>query len=190
MKKLLSMLLAAAMLVSASAMAFAEGTSEKGTIVYGSSTEIGGDFAPSSWWTNNATDKMIRDLTNDYGVTVTNQGGEYVVNPTIAKNIESVVNPDGSKTFTVTINEGLTYNNGEEIKAADFLWAEVFSCSKVAMDTGAKLTGQKAAGAAPSSLRTLCRPGTARSTSMRSLPTTRVAWFSRPWVRQAPLTSA
>lgn len=141
MKKLLSMLLAAAMLVSASAMAFAEGTSEKGTIVYGSSTEIGGDFAPSSWWTNNATDKMIRDLTNDYGVTVTNQGGEFVVNPTIAKNIESVVNPDGSKTFTVTINEGLTYNNGEEIKAADFLWAEVFSCSKVAMDTGAKLTG-------------------------------------------------
>ncbi len=141
MKKLLSMLLAAAMLVSASAMAFAEGTSEKGTIVYGSSTEIGGDFAPSSWWTNNATDKMIRDLTNDYTVTTTNQGGEYVVNPTVAKNIESVVNPDGSKTFTVTINEGLTYNNGEEIKAADFLWAEVFSCSKVAMDTGAKLTG-------------------------------------------------
>ena len=35
MKKLLSMLLAAAMLVSAGAMAFAEGTSEKGTIVYG-----------------------------------------------------------------------------------------------------------------------------------------------------------
>lgn len=141
MKKLLSMLLAAAMLVSASAMAFAEGTSEKGTIVYGSSTELGGDFAPDSWWTNNATDKMVRNLTNDYTVTTTNQGGEYVVNPTIAKNIESVVNPDGSKTFTVTINEGLTYNNGEEIKAADFLWAEVFSCSKVAMDVGAKLTG-------------------------------------------------
>lgn len=81
MKKLLSMLLAAAMLVSASAMAFAEGTSEKGTIVYGSSTEIGGDFAPDSWWTNNATDKMIRNLTNDYTVTTTNQGGEFVVNP-------------------------------------------------------------------------------------------------------------
>ena len=47
MKKLLSMLLAAAMLVSAGAMAFAEGTSEKGTIVYGSSTELGGDFAPA-----------------------------------------------------------------------------------------------------------------------------------------------
>ena len=40
---------------------------------------------------------------------------------------------DGSKTFTVTINEGLTYNNGEEIKAADYIWAEVFSCSKVCL---------------------------------------------------------
>ena len=82
-----------------------------------------------------------RDEIHCGGYEEPNQGGEYVVNPTIAKNIESVVNPDGSKTFTVTINEGLTYNNGEEIKAADFLWAEVFACSKVAMDTGAKLTG-------------------------------------------------
>ena len=111
MKKLLSMLLAGAMLVSSTAMAFAEsaGAAEKGTIVYGSSTEIGGDFAPSSWWTNNATDKLIRDLTNDYGITVTNQGGEYVVNDTVCKDLTSVVNDDGSKTFTVTINEGPSY---------------------------------------------------------------------------------
>ena len=62
MKKLLSLLLAVAMLLSMSAMAFAESTAaEKGTIIYGSSTEIGGDFAPGAWWTNNATDKMIRD---------------------------------------------------------------------------------------------------------------------------------
>ena len=143
MKKLLSMLLAGAMLVSSTAMAFAEsaGAAEKGTIVDGSSTEIGGDFAPSSWWTNNATDKLIRDLTNDYGITVTNQGGEYVVNDTVCKDLTSVVNDDGSKTFTVTINEGLTYNNGEEITAKDYVWAIVFSCSKVAMDVGAKMTG-------------------------------------------------
>ena len=134
MKKLLSMLLAGAMLVSSTAMAFAEsaGAAEKGTIVYGSSTEIGGDFAPSSWWTNNATDKLIRDLTNDYGITVTNQGGEYVVNDTVCKDLTSVVNDDGSKTFTVTINEGLTYNNGEAITAKDYVWSIVFSRSSPA----------------------------------------------------------
>jgi len=141
MKKLLSLLLAVAMLLSMSAMAFAEGTAEKGTIIYGSSTEIGGDFAPGAWWTNNATDKMIRDMTNDYFVTTTNQGGEYVVNPTVCESYTSVVNPDGSKTFTVKINEGLVYNNGEAITAADYVWPMVFSCSKAAADLETLLTG-------------------------------------------------
>lgn len=142
MKKLLSVLLAIALLVSMSAVAFAESTAaEKGTIIYGSSTEIGGDFAPGAWWTNNATDKLCRDMTNDYSPVVSNQGGEYVINPTVCKNLESVVNPDGTKTFTVTINEGLVFNNGEPITAKDFVWAPVFSCSKTAMDVGAKLTG-------------------------------------------------
>ncbi|MBR2942454.1 MAG: hypothetical protein IKB82_03555, partial [Clostridia bacterium] len=141
MKKLLSLLLAIAMVLSMTA-AFAENAAtEKGTIVYGSSTEIGGDFAPGAWWTNNATDLMLRDLSNDYAVVVTNQGGEYVVNPTVCESYSSVVNPDGSKTFTVKINEGLVYNNGEAITAKDFVWAMVFSCSPVATEVGAKLTG-------------------------------------------------
>ena len=140
MKKLLSLVLAIAMVLSMTT-AFAENATEKGTIIYGSSTEIGGDFAPGAWWTNNATDKMIRDMTNDYAVTVTDQGGAYVVNPTVCAGYDSVVNPDGSKTFTVKINEGLTYNNGEAITAADFVWPMVFACSPVATEVGAKLTG-------------------------------------------------
>ena len=141
MKKLLSLLLAVAMLLSVSAMAFAEGTAEKGTIIYGSSTEIGGDFAPGAWWTNNATDKMIRDMTNDYVITTTNQGGELVVNPTVCESYTGVVNQDGTKTFTVKINEGLVYNNGEAITAKDFVWPLVFSASKAAADLETLLTG-------------------------------------------------
>lgn len=137
MKKLLALLLAAMMLMGAAA--FAE-TAEKGTIIYGSSTELAGDFAPGPWWTNGSTDKMVRDLTTDYGVAVTNQGGEYVINPTIAESVESVLNDDGTKTFTVKINEGLVYNNGEEIKAADFLWPIVLSCHPQ-MTEGTKLSG-------------------------------------------------
>lgn len=141
MKKLLSLLLAVAMLLSMSAMAFAESTAEKGTIIYGSSTEIGGDFAPGAWWTNNATDKMIREMSNDYYITTTNQGGELVVNPTVCESYDGVVNQDGSKTFTVKINEGLVYNNGEAITAKDFVWPLVFSSSKAAADLETLLTG-------------------------------------------------
>ena len=34
-------------------------------VIYGSSTEISGDLG-NAWWTNNATDKVIRDLIDDY----------------------------------------------------------------------------------------------------------------------------
>lgn len=145
MKKLLSVLLVLAMLVSMSALAFAEEAAapaaEKGTIIYGSTTEIGGDFAPGAWWTNNATDAMLRKLSNDYYVTTTNQGGEYVINDTVTESLEGVVNDDGSKTFTVKIKEGLVYNNGDPITAKDFIWPMIFSCSQVSMDVGAKMTG-------------------------------------------------
>ena len=140
MKKLLAMLLAVMMLVGAVAFA-EEPAAEKGTIIYGSSTELGGDFAPGAWWTNGSTDNMARKLSNDYTVTTTNQGGEYVINPTVAESVESVVNDDGTKTFTIKINEGLVYNNGEPIKAEDFVWANVFACSKLSQTAGTKLTG-------------------------------------------------
>ncbi len=137
MKKLLSMLLAAAMLVSAGAMALAEstGAAEKGTIIYGSSTELSGDWG-RELWTNNAADKLVRELMDDYKTVVSNQGGEYVQNPTIATSIEGVMNEDGTKTFTVTIADGLVYNNGDPITAKDYVVESLFRCSKVATDMG------------------------------------------------------
>ena len=142
MKKFLAVLLAAMMVFSvAAAVAESAATADKGTVIYGSTTEIGGDFAPGAWYTNNATDVKIRDLSNDYFTVASNQGGEYVINQTIANSIEGVVNEDGTKTFTIKINEGLVYNNGEAITAKDFVWLPVFSSSKLASDVGAKLTG-------------------------------------------------
>ena len=106
MKKMLAMLLALCMILSM-APAMAENTAEKGTIIYGSSTEIGGDFWYTSYWTNNATDKMIRDMADDTTTVVTDQGGALVVNPTVTADLTTTENDDGSKTYTLTINEGL-----------------------------------------------------------------------------------
>ena len=143
MKKFLAVLLAAMMVLSMTA-SFAEeaaAPAEKGTIVYGATTEIGGDFAPGPWYTNNATDKMLRDLSNDYATVVTDQGGAYVINETVCESIDGVVNEDGTKTFTIKVKEGLVYNNGEAITIKDFVWPVVFSSSKLMTDLGAKLTG-------------------------------------------------
>ena len=82
-------------------------------VIYGSSTEISGDIGPGSWWTNNATDQLIRNLINDYGVVTFDQDGAMVENASVLDGaITSVANEDGSKTFTVKIKQGLTFNNG------------------------------------------------------------------------------
>ena len=137
---LLALVLALTLIVPAFAEEAAAPVAEKGTIVYGASTEIGGDFAPGAWYTNNATDKMLRDLSNDYSTVVTDQGGAYVINPTVCESIDGVVNDDGTKTFTIKVKEGLVYNNGDPINIKDFIWTTAFGCSKLMTDVGAKLT--------------------------------------------------
>ena len=139
MKKIFAMLLVLAMAFTM-VSAVAENNDEH-MLIYGTSTEIGGDFAPGAWWTNNATDKMIRDLSNDCSTVVSNQGGEYIINPTVCESITSVMNDDGTKTFTVKVKSGLKYNSGKEITIQDFVWTTLFACSKMATDVGAKLSG-------------------------------------------------
>ncbi len=141
MKKLLAILLAACMLLGmTTAMAEETAAAEKGVVIYGATTEISGDFAPGAWWTNNATDNMLRNITTDYGTVVTDQGGALVQNPTVCESIESVMNDDGTKTYTVKIKDGLVFNNGDAITIKDFVWATAFGCSSVAGEVGAKLT--------------------------------------------------
>ena len=167
MKKILALLLVLAMVFScvACASAPAESTVESTTestvestveetvearpnrLIYGSTTEVSGDIGPGAWWTNNATDEMIRGLIDDYSVVVTNQGGEYIVNPTVSAGVTSVMNEDGSKTFTVKINEGLKFSNGEPITAANYVAYALIAYSPAAAEAGAKVTATTVFGA-------------------------------------------
>ena len=164
MKKFLALLLAAVMMLSLVACGNDEPVVEDPTdepsseveepaesrpnrLIYGSTTEISGDIGPGAWWTNNATDKMIRDLINDYSPIIYNQGGELIVNPTISGGVESVANEDGTKTFTVKINEGLVFSNGEPITAANYVAYGLIGYSPAAAEAGAKLTADMIVGA-------------------------------------------
>ena len=145
MKKFLALLLAVVMMLS---LAACGGEASNDTrLIYGSTTEVSGDIGPGAWWTNNATDKMIRDLINDYSPITYNQGGELIVNPTISGGVESVANEDGTKTFTVKINEGLVFSNGEPITAANYVAYGLIGYSAAAAEAGAKLTADMIVGA-------------------------------------------
>lgn len=107
-----------------------------GQIIYGSNSDLSGDWG-RALWTNNAADKTVRDLIDDYGTIVSNQGGEYVVNPTVVDgDIETTINDDGTRTYTVKIKEGLVYNNGEPITAKDYVAETLFGATPVLTDLG------------------------------------------------------
>ena len=114
-------------------------------VIYGSSTEISGDLG-NAWWTNNASDKLVRDLINDYDTVVFDQFGQMVMNQTTASSIEETPNDDGTITWTVKINEGLTYNNGEPITAADYVAYALVQLSPATKEAGATVTADSIVG--------------------------------------------
>jgi len=64
-------------------------------VIYGSSTEISGDLG-NAWWTNNASDKAVRELINDYDTVIFDQFGQMVMNQTTAASIDETKNDDGT----------------------------------------------------------------------------------------------
>ena len=119
--------------------AVAEEPTHENSIIYASTTELSGDWG-RALWTNNASDKLVRDLMDDHGTVVSDQTGEYLINPTIVKEYTTTENEDGTKTFTITLNDGLVWNNGDPITVEEYVAETLFCCSKVAADLGVKST--------------------------------------------------
>ncbi len=142
-KKLLALLLC--LVLCMCAVVPAALADDANQIIYGSTTELSGDLG-NAWWSNNAADKTLRDLIDDYDVVVTNQGGQFVMNESVAEDISSVANEDGTKTYTVKIKEGLVYNNGDPITAADYVAYVLVQLSPATKEAGAKTSGETIVG--------------------------------------------
>lgn len=106
-----------------------------GSIILGSTTELSGSDFGTSAWGNNASDADIRTLTNGYATVQMTSGGEYVWDEEVVVKEHSIVaNDDGTKTFTVTINEGLKYSDGSAITAKDYVCYTLAMASPVVLD--------------------------------------------------------
>ena len=114
-------------------------------VIYGSDTELSGDLG-NAWWTNNATDKLIRDLTNDYDVITFDQFGQMKVNETVSDGVQTAENEDGTATYTVKIKQGLTYNDGTPITAADYVASMLVQFSPATLEAGATVSSDTVVG--------------------------------------------
>lgn len=106
-----------------------------GSVIIGSTTELSGSDFRTSAWGNNSADKDIRDLTNGYDCVQQNKSGEYVWDTkVVVKNYDIIENEDGTKTFKITINEGLKYSDGTAITAKDYVGYALAMASPVCLD--------------------------------------------------------
>ncbi|HHT97793.1 MAG TPA: ABC transporter substrate-binding protein [Clostridiales bacterium] len=110
----------------------------QGELILGDTTELSGDWVP--YFQNNAADYNIYKLIMGHGTVDMTSGGEYVFDKTVLQKHEAVLNEDGTKTYTFTINKGLTYNDEAKTKitAKDYVAEVLFWNSKVIGDMGAE----------------------------------------------------
>ncbi len=111
------------------------------TLTVGSTTEAGVNMF-GTFWGNNATNADVRTLTFGYGtVSYQKEAARYMVDPTVVKELTTVVNDDESKTYTIEIYQDLLWNDGTGIDAKDYVFAMLLSINPVFADAiGKSLT--------------------------------------------------
>lgn len=101
------------------------GTYGNEQVIFGRTDETNGDMLP--YWTNGAADyDAYKFVASNIGPVERDKEGKWVINPAVAESVEGTENEDGSKTYTVTIKDGLKYNNGTPITAKDYVFFYMF----------------------------------------------------------------
>lgn len=125
MKKLTSLLLALAMLLSLGLSAGAEAAGTPGDgetpFVVGSLTQMSGHFFTDRWG-NNTSDMDIRALIHGYSTIAWNSGGDVAVDTSVVEKAEATLDGQGNKTYTFTLHRDLAYNDGTPITAKDYVF--------------------------------------------------------------------
>ncbi len=81
---------------------------------------MNGDFVTG--FSNSAYDRMITDMIWGYGTYTTTPGGEFVLDETAVKSVETATDDAGNKTYTYVLNKGLKWSDGEPVTAADYVF--------------------------------------------------------------------
>ena len=109
------------------------------SVILGSATELSGAFRNSSWGKSSpgSSDLDIEDLTTGYATVMTDMSGSFVWNyDALAATPTSVVNEDGTLTYTIKIKEGLKFSDGSAINAKHYIASILSNSSPVGVAAG------------------------------------------------------
>ena len=98
-------------------------TEPSGQLVIGSITQVINEFYDTGF-SSSATNYNMYDLIHGtMDPVVYTKEGEFQYNDTVVASHEETENEDGTKTYTVTINDGLVWSDGTPLTAKDYVFA-------------------------------------------------------------------
>lgn len=114
-------------------------TGETNSVILGSSTDLSGNFRNSAWGVPSpgGSDLDIQNLTSGHSTIQTNASGAYIWNTTaLAETPTSVLNSDGTLTYTIKIKSGLVFSDGSAITAKNYIAGVLANSSPVGVAAG------------------------------------------------------
>lgn len=142
MKKLLTLAAAALMAVS---LAGCGGEKNENKLVVGTQ-DMNGDFVEGV--TNNSYDADVRKLLHGYNPVDVDNDGNLIWETKVTLDGDPKIeeNKDGSKTFTLKLQKGLKWNDGEPVTADDYVFNFVLRASNGWTKAGCNPSGIEIAG--------------------------------------------
>ena len=104
-------------------------TEPTGQMVIGSITQVINEFYDTGFSTSETNYNMYDLIHGGYDTVVFSKEGEFQYNDTVVASHEEPENEDGTKTYTVTINDGLVWSDGTPITAKDYVFAALLENS-------------------------------------------------------------
>jgi peptide/nickel transport system substrate-binding protein len=136
MKRILVLLAVALLAVSALTACGGTGgstTEAKGTFIVGT-PKLNGDFV--SGFGNSSYDNSVRTMLWALPTYTTTPGGEFLLDETVVKAVETSLDDAGNKTYKFTLNSGLKWSDGSDVTAKDYVFGILFAASPEWVEAG------------------------------------------------------
>lgn len=105
-------------------------------LIIGNTTKLSGNFF-TELWGNNTSDVDVRNMLFGYQTIVWTTQTDYDIDPTVVQEVRTNDFASGDREYVIILQEGLTYSDGSEITAADYVFTVLLTASKELKALGA-----------------------------------------------------
>lgn len=114
---------------------------QRGTsLTVGSTTMAGGHFG-TEFFSNNTSDMDVRSLLHGYSTVAWTHSLSLAMNGAVISSVDVKPQADGSRTYTLQLQQGLTYNNGTPVTAQDYVFGLLLMASPQLRQVGGTAAG-------------------------------------------------